>query len=72
MKFENDERILKRRERIKVKPYDLFIKQVKQIEEWIELEYGEVIFDSNIDNWKEKTSTFDSKIMNEEVILFLL
>ena len=71
MKFENDKRI-QRREYVKVKKYDLFIEQIKQIEEWTELKCDEIVFDSTKDDWKENTSTFDKSIIGRKQLLFLI
>ena len=71
MRFEEDERI-QRREYIKVKPYDLLFDQVKQIEEWTKLKCEEIVFDSTKDNWEENTSTFDSKILNKNKLVFIV
>ena len=72
MKFEEDERILKR-EYVKVKPYDLLFDQVKQIEEWTSKKCEEIVFDSEKDDWSYGgKSTFDSKILNKNQLIFII
>ena len=47
-------------------------KQMKQIEEWTGLQYSHVIFDSGIDNWSIRTSTFDDIIKGRKHLVFLI
>ena len=42
--FENDSKIIAR-EFIKNKKYNLYINQMKQLEEWTKLKFGEILFD---------------------------
>ena len=46
--------------------------QIQQLEEWTGLKYGETIFDSEIDNWKENESVFDDKIKGRQRLLFII
>ena len=71
MRFENDKRI-ERREYIKVKPYDLLLEHLKQIEDWTTLKCGEIIFDSIKDNWSINTSVFDDRILNKKQLVFIV
>ena len=70
MKFEGDERIQRRI--IQIYPYYLTYKHLKQLEEWTGLKCKEILFDSNIDNWERYTSTFDSKILNKNKLIFII
>ena len=44
----------------------------KQLEDWTGLKCGEIIFDSNKDNWSINISVFDSKIMNKNNLMFII
>ena len=46
--------------------------QRKQIEEWTGLKYGEILFDSDKDNWSKETSVFDDKIKGKKRLLFMI
>ena len=46
--------------------------EIKQIEIWCVYQMGEIVFDSNKNNWKKNTSEFDSKIMNRRKILIII
>ena len=52
--------------------HDLHKNQIKQLEKWTGLQYNSIVFDSNIDDWKENTSVFDEKIMGKKQIVFLI
>ncbi|BFU26540.1 predicted protein [Entamoeba histolytica] len=45
---------------------------IKQIEEWTEKRINNILFDSDIDNWKENTSVFDQRIMNKENLIIII
>ena len=44
----------------------------KKIEEWTELECGEILFDSEKDNWNKNTSVFNQKIYGQKQLVFLI
>ena len=46
--------------------------QFIQIEEWTKLKCDEILFDSDVDNWSIDTSTFNSKILNKDKLLFII
>ena len=46
--------------------------EIKQIEEWTNKKVGEVVFDSNIHNWRQNTSEFDSKVFNRSNLIFVV
>ena len=48
------------------------MKQKKQLEEWTGLKYGNILFDSNVDNWKTNTSVFDNRIKGKKQLLFII
>ena len=52
--------------------YGLSEEEIKQLEEWCELECQEVVFDSIIHNWSKRTSEFNDKIMGKKNLLFLI
>ena len=52
--------------------YNLYEKEIKQIEKWCELKLGEVLFDSDIDDWSTNKSTFPNKILNKSKIVFVI
>ena len=47
-------------------------KEMKQLEEWTNKKCGEVVFDSNKDNWNQNSSVFDSKLMNRSNLMFVI
>ena len=47
-------------------------KEQKQLEEWTGLKIGEIIFDSNIDDWKQNTSVLNEQIIGKKQLLFLV
>ena len=56
----------------KIKREMMTLKEIKQIENWTNKRCGEIIFDSNKDDWNVNTSTFDSKLLFKEKIIFLI
>ena len=42
------------------------------IKEWTRKDIGEVIFDSNVDDWEKRTSVFDKNILGKSRLLFLI
>ena len=50
----------------------VFYHERKQIEEWCGKKCGEILFDSNKDNWSVNTSVFDSKIINKSNLVFVV
>ncbi|BFU26143.1 trichohyalin, putative [Entamoeba histolytica] len=45
---------------------------INQIEEWTEKRISNILFDSDIDNWKVNTSVFGERIMNKEHIIIII
>ncbi|BFU19596.1 trichohyalin, putative [Entamoeba histolytica] len=45
---------------------------IKQIEEWTNRKVGNILFDSDKDNWNRNTSVFDQRIMNKEHIIIII
>ena len=48
----------------------LNVEQIKQLEEWTRLKCGEVLFDSNKDDWAENTSVFNDRIVGKKHLVF--
>ncbi|BFU26698.1 predicted protein [Entamoeba histolytica] len=48
------------------------MEEMIQIEEWTNRKVGNILFDSDIDNWKEKTSVFGERIINKEHIIIII
>ena len=69
--FKDDERIKTRKE-CKVDKYDLWYKEMKQLEEWTELKCSEIIFDSNVDNWWNHRNPFISKLSNRSQLIIVI
>ncbi|BFU18087.1 trichohyalin, putative [Entamoeba histolytica] len=51
-------------------PFDT--KYIKQIEEWTNRKVGNILFDSDIDDWKVNTSVFGERIKNKEHIIIII
>ena len=47
-------------------------KEQQIICEWTKLSFGEILFDSFIDDWNIETSVFDSRILYKEKLLFII
>ena len=45
---------------------------MKQIEDWTGLKYGNILFDSEIDNWERYTSVFNDRIVGKKQLIFLI
>ena len=52
--------------------YNLTNDEMKQLEDWTELKCGDILFDSNVDDWAMRTSVFDSKIKGKKQLIFLI
>ena len=70
MRFEGYERI-QRREYVYLRGI-MNEKEITQIEKWTKLKCGEIVFDSTKDNWEEYISTFHSKILNKNQLIFIV
>ncbi|BFU24518.1 predicted protein [Entamoeba histolytica] len=46
--------------------------QIEQLEEWTNRKVGNILFDSDIDNWNVNTSVFNQRIMNKEHIVIII
>ena len=47
-------------------------KQIKQLEEWTALKFGDVLFDSKFDNWSINSSVFGKRINGKKQLVFLI
>ena len=45
--------------------------EINQIEEWTQLTFKEIIFDSNINSWEPNNSEFDTIVLNKQNLIFL-
>ena len=52
--------------------YGITLDQIKQLEEWTELKCGEVLFDSNVDDWKVDTLELNERIIGKKQLTFLI
>ncbi|BFU26113.1 trichohyalin, putative [Entamoeba histolytica] len=58
---------------VKYNDYEIITKhQIEQIEEWTNRKVGNILFDSDKDDWKEDTSVFDKRIINKEHIIIII
>ena len=48
------------------------LSELKQLENWTNKKYKQIIFDSTKDNWNQYTSTFDSQLLNKENISIII
>ena len=55
-----------------IKTKEQYSKEIKQIEEWSEIKYKEVIFDTSINDWDVFTSEFDRIIFGKEKLVFII
>ena len=46
--------------------------QKDQLEEWTELKCSEILFDSNLDDWKIDTSVFNERIIGKSKLIFII
>ncbi|GAB1221882.1 hypothetical protein ENUP19_0085G0105 [Entamoeba nuttalli] len=46
--------------------------EVQQLEEWTNRKVGNILFDSDIDDWKVDTSVFDQRIKNKAHIIIII
>ena len=46
--------------------------QKKQLEEWTGLQCSDIVFDSNVDNWKQHTSVLNDRIIGKKQLVFLI
>ena len=52
--------------------YNLTSDKVKQLEEWSGLKCGNILFDSDVDNWKQNSSVFNERIIGKKQLTFLI
>ena len=57
---------------IEKEQYNLTSKEKKQIEEWCELKCGEIIFDSDVENWPTNSSILNDKIIGKKQLVFII
>ena len=69
--FEDDKKIIAIFN-CKYQQYDLWLEEIEVLKRWTKLKCGEVIFDSNEDDWSVETSVFDSRILNRSKLVFII
>ena len=69
--FEKEKRFIARKY-FKNKRFDLFQNQINQLEKWTGLRCGDIIFDSNVDNWSSRTSVFYERIREKKQLVFII
>ena len=57
---------------IKPKEQNEFPNEINQLEEWTQLKFKQLIFDSTKDNWNKGTSKFDSIILRKEKLVIFI
>ncbi|BFU24830.1 predicted protein [Entamoeba histolytica] len=48
------------------------MEEMLQIEEWTNRKVGNILFDSDIDDWNKNTSVFDERIINKQHIIIII
>ncbi|BFU20836.1 hypothetical protein CL6EHI_171070 [Entamoeba histolytica] len=59
-------------ERLRIMKGMSTIEEIHQIEKWTNRKVGNLLFDSDIDDWKVGTSVFRERIMNKEHIIIII
>ena len=54
------------------KKYNLTKEEIRQIEKWTNKKLGEIIFDSEKDDWNINTSTFDTKLFGKSQFIIVI
>ena len=52
--------------------YNLTEAEMKQLEDWCELKCSDILFDSQIDDWKQHTSVFNSLLLGKKQLMFVI
>ena len=68
--FENDKKIIDRK--LQMYPYYLRYKDVDQLEKWTQKKCGEIIFDSDVDNWEKDTSVLNERLDGRNQVVFII
>ncbi|BFU25010.1 predicted protein [Entamoeba histolytica] len=63
---------LERMNRLRIMREMNTIEEMLQLEEWTNKKVGNILFDSDIDNWNKNTSVFDKRIKNKEHIMIII
>ncbi|BFU26664.1 predicted protein [Entamoeba histolytica] len=71
-KKREEERKIQEEERLRIMKGMSTMEEMLQIEEWTNRKIDNILFDSDIDNWKVGTSIFDERIMNKENIIIII
>ncbi|BFU24367.1 hypothetical protein EHI2019_000284300 [Entamoeba histolytica] len=65
-KIEEKERKIEEKERLRI------MKRMGTVEEWTNRKIGNILFDSDKDNWNKNTSVFDQRIINKQHIIIII
>nr|BAN39393.1 hypothetical protein [Entamoeba histolytica] len=69
---EEKERKKQEEERLQIMKGMNSMEEMRQIEEWTNKKVGNVLFESDVDDWNKNTSVFDQKIKNKEHIMIVI
>ncbi|BFU24317.1 predicted protein [Entamoeba histolytica] len=69
---QEEERKKQEGERLRIMKGMNTMEEMLQIEEWTNRKVGNILFDSDKDNWNRKTSVFDQRIKNKEHIIIII
>ncbi|BFU21534.1 predicted protein [Entamoeba histolytica] len=67
-----EERKKQEGERLRIMKGMNTMEEMLQIEEWTNRKVGNILFDSDIDDWNKNTSVFDERVMNKEHIIIII
>ena len=71
--FSNEYQHLEEKVKIlKMKEFNISPDQIKQLEDWTSLSCGDILFDSDKDNWNVNTSILNEKIIGKKQLIFLI
>ncbi|BFU23929.1 TLD, putative [Entamoeba histolytica] len=71
-KIQEQERKIQEHEKLRIMKGMNSMEEMRQIEEWTNRKVGNILFDSDIDNWNIKTSVFGERIKNKEHIIIII
>ncbi|BFU26561.1 predicted protein [Entamoeba histolytica] len=71
-KTTEQEKKIQQHERLRIIREIKAIEEIRQIEEWTNRKVGNVLFDSDKDDWKEDTSVFKQRIWKKEYIIIII
>ncbi|BFU18723.1 predicted protein [Entamoeba histolytica] len=63
---------LERKKRLSIMRGMNTMEEIHQIEEWTNRKVGNILFDSDIDDWNDNTTVFGERIMNKEHLIIMI